>query len=123
METNTNFPASIAQIIDEYKIVINRGAAQGVTIGQRFLVYSLSDEEIVDPDNGEKLGYLELVKGTAKVIHVQEKISTLESDKREPPKVRVHTSGIMAFLPEKITEQGDIMPLEDPKVGDKVKPI
>ena len=123
METNTNFPASVAQIIDEYKIVINRGTAQGVTIGQRFLVYSLSDEEIVDPDNGEKLGYLEIVKGTAKVIHVQDKISTLESDKREPSRVRVQASGIMTLFTDKVTEPGELIPLDEPKIGDKVKPI
>ena len=27
------------------------------------------------------------------------------------------------YFRQKITEQGDIMPLDEPKVGDKVKPI
>ena len=65
------FPAFVASIINEYKVVINRGIKHDIRLGQRFLIYKLSDEEIIDPITKEPLGYLEIVKGTGKVIHLQ----------------------------------------------------
>ena len=78
------FPATVAKIIDPCKVVMNRGVLHGVKEGQRFLVYKLSEEVIVDPASGESLGYLEIVKGRGRVSHVQEKMSIVESDRREP---------------------------------------
>ena len=63
------FPAAVANIINEYKIVINRGSEHNIRLEQRFLIYSLSHEEIIDPITNEPLGYLEIVKGTGKVIN------------------------------------------------------
>ena len=70
----------VVSLIDKYKVVINAGSNQGVKIGQRYLLYTLSNEDITDPDTNESLGFLEIVKGTGKVIHVQEKMCTIESD-------------------------------------------
>lgn len=69
------FPATVAKVIDNYKLVINRGSENGIREGQRMLVYGISDEDIKDPRTGESLGYLELVRGTGKIISVQEKMS------------------------------------------------
>ena len=74
--------AKVAQRIDGYKFVINRGSAHGINVGDQFLVFCLGDN-ISDPDTGEDLGALEIVKGRARVAHVQEKISTLESSEKE----------------------------------------
>ena len=71
----------VVEIIDDgMKLVINAGAGTGIEPGQRYLVYALSDYEIMDPDTGKSLGFLELVRGTGKVTHVQEAMSTIESD-------------------------------------------
>ena len=70
----------VAKIIDEYKVVINAGSRQDVCEGQKYLIYAIDNNEIFDPDTGRSLGYLEIVKGTGIVTHVQEKIATLESD-------------------------------------------
>ena len=56
---------------DNCDVSLNVGSINGVQEGDKFLVYSLSDHEIVDPDTGESLGYLEFVKGTGEVVHVQ----------------------------------------------------
>jgi DNA gyrase/topoisomerase IV subunit B len=126
------FPATIVKVIDDCKVVINRGALHKVTEGQQFLLYKLSEEEIKDPISGKSLGYLEIVKGTGKIIHVQERISTIESDKREPSErriVRKRSSSpfFSAFTGEEeeetIVPSGRLVPFDDPVIGDKAKPI
>lgn len=66
----------VIRIIDDYKIVINKGAVNGVTMNNRFLVYRLG-EELFDPDTEESLGVLELVCGEGKPEHIQEHLTTL----------------------------------------------
>ncbi|MEH7850189.1 hypothetical protein [Rhizobium laguerreae] len=73
-----NFPRVI-KVIDDYNIVINRGSEHKVALNSRFLVFG-AGEQLSDPDTGEDLGVLELVRGKARVTHVQAKISTLTSD-------------------------------------------
>lgn len=67
------FPATVVSIINRYKLAINRGTIHGLKEGQRVLVYRMSEEELRDPNSGESLGYLEIVKGKGRIIHVQEK--------------------------------------------------
>lgn len=76
------FPATVVKVIDDYKLVINKGETSGIKEGQRMMVYHIDDEEILDLHTGESLGHLELVIGTGKIIFVQDKISIVESDKK-----------------------------------------
>lgn len=122
------FPAIVIKVLDEYKIVINRGSEHGIKPGQRFLIYKLEEEPLVDPDTGENLGQLEIVRGTGRVIHVQERLSTIESDKKGSTERRIIKrknpfSLALGMEEEIITPTSDILPFEDPKVGDKAKPI
>jgi len=128
----TTFPATIVKVIDDYKVVINRGILHKVKEGQRFLLYELSKEELKDPLSGKSLGYLEIVKGIGKVIHVQEQISTIESDKREPSEKRIirKKSTNPFFLSmtgeeetETIVPSAHLVPFDEPAIGDKAKPI
>ncbi len=118
------FPATIAEVIDEYKLVMNRGKLNNIEKGQEMLVYRLSEEEIKDPDTGDSLGYLELVIGTGKVIYVQEKMSIIESDKSERilPKDPLLTTLNNPSL-EQILGKSKKLPFDNPQIGDKVKPI
>lgn len=70
----------VADIIDDYKLVLNVGSKHNVEKGFRFSVFSISESDIIDPDTNESLGKLETPLGTGKVIHVQEKICIIESD-------------------------------------------
>lgn len=127
------FPATVVEVLNGYKVVINRGSLHKITIGQRFLVYILSNKEILDPNNGEPLGYLEIVKGRGKVTHVQEKMSTIESDEKETSSERIirkpYTSPLAEALSLRLREEmvevikPSFIPFDDPKIGDKVKPI
>lgn len=74
--------AKIAEILDQYRVVINRGRLDGVRNSMRFYVYD-EGKEIKDPDTGEVLEKEEILKAYLKVIHVQDKISILESDETE----------------------------------------
>lgn len=125
------FPAKVAKVIDQYKLVINKGKIHGIRESQRMLVYCIDEEEIKDPDTGESLGYLELVKGTGKIIFVQEKYSILESDRvYEPykPMPSLSSSSIGRILDKQREElreylQGTLRPFDNPQKEDLVKPI
>ena len=91
------FPANIIDIIDNNQLVLDRGKFHGLKTGRRVLVYCLSDEEIINPNTGESFGYLEVVKGTGKIMEVNENTSLIQSD--------------------------ELLSFDNPQIGDKVKPI
>jgi len=68
----------VVKIADMYTVVANRGSSSGVKEGNKFIIVGIGDI-IVDPDTGEELERLEIVRGKVVAIHVQEKISTLKS--------------------------------------------
>jgi hypothetical protein len=124
------FPAKVARVIDPYKLVINRGQADGIREGQRMLVYCIDDEEIKDPDTGESLGFLELVRGTGRTFLVEEKFSILESDtlyrkfsEGQAKTVEERFSRITTIDPLISLRDGALKPFDNPQVGDLVKPI
>lgn len=70
----------IVSFVDSITAVLNKGTNGGVEVGMRFKLYYLSSNDMLDPLTKESLGKLEILVGTGKVINVQEKISTIESD-------------------------------------------
>jgi len=70
----------VAEIIDEYTVVINRGHEHGVEEDMRFVIYD-PGEEIKDPDTGKSLGKFEYVKAKVEVVNVQEKFSMAKTYK------------------------------------------
>lgn len=132
MATKEN--AVVAKVIDSYTVVLNKGSADDVALGDRFLVYGIG-AEIVDPETGESLGEVEIVRGTGKITHVQDKMSTLTSDKtfKGPNKtVKRVKSGTERSLIHIFGAQDTIettegvvnaIPFEGVKAKDKAKPI
>ena len=132
------YPATIVKVVDGFTVAIDRGATDGVQLGQLFLIYSLG-EELNDPVTGESLGRLEIVKGRGKVINVQERIATIESTKygrsekktvkrQVPPAsssaLYAYPFGHQLLIEEEIIEiPGQLLPFHDPQKGDKAKPI
>lgn len=115
-DVNTSFdifPATVASIINPYKVVINRGTAHGVKEGDRFLIYELTDE-IIDPQTTKSLGRLELSKGTGRVIHIQDRLALIESDRIE------RTLLPTALLPSMSSPK---LPFDNPAIGDLAIPI
>lgn len=119
----------VVDIIDNnYKVAINAGSNKGIKLGDRFLIYALSDHEIIDPDTSESLGYLEIVKGTGKVTHIQEKLCTIESDVYEisqPTKIIRSKNPFWGNIgtTEEHTSTREHVPFEEPSVGDFARQI
>ncbi len=100
----------VAKILDSKKLVLNVGSLNGITVGQRFLIYGLSDDEIIDPATNKPLGYLELVRGTGSVKYVQDKMCILESD-----------SFYRSF--RTVLEEPEPVPFDNPMEGDYAREI
>ena len=77
----------IAKIQDKYRVIINKGAEDGVTKNMKFYAYE-EGEEIIDPDTNNIIEREEILKAHLNVIHVQEKISTPIRKIREIPRQR-----------------------------------
>ena len=116
MTEKSNLIIKIIKVIDDYKVVINKGSLDGIKYGQSFLIYK-EDEELFDPDTKESLGFLEIVKGKGKIVHLQPKISTIESTSK---KIIKTNRGIM-FGGTVVTEED--LPFDNVEVNDLVKPI
>ena len=129
----SNLTGAVVRVIkDDIQVVIDKGSCDGVELGQRFLIYGIDPEPIIHPITGENLGSLEIVRGTGKVVHVQEGLATNESDKFSTPKKKVST--IINHSPftdkfgtkersEEIIEDSEQLPFEYPAVGDFAKRI
>ena len=121
-------PIKVAHVQNALQVVINVGSLDGVKKGQRFQVYSIG-EEIFDPDSGESLGSLEVIRGTGRVTHVQDKMATLESDMVEPGTKIIRKSNTAFFraIGEGWTEEKALPPapaeFKSPATGDHARPI
>lgn len=125
-----DFPATIAEIINDYTLVMNRGSRHGVKNGQKFLIYGTSDEEIIDPETGKTLGFLEIVRGTGTISHVQENISTISAEIRLKPvrTIRRRKAGIWGFMEPEVIEtvdpgSGELIAFTSAQKGDKARPV
>lgn len=107
----------VVKIIDEYKLVINKGSDDGVTMSNRFLIYHLDEEVVVDPDTNEILGKLEIVCGEGRPEHIQERITTLvtcRQNKRNTKTVVKHTGmGIFGSTEEIYDPEITMVPFEN----------
>jgi hypothetical protein len=117
----------VAQVISPTELVINAGSADGIKEGQRYQIYSIGDE-ILDPETGESLGQLENIKGIGRVVNVQDRMATIESDVAQPTTkfIRRSTSPLYLALGEGWEER--VPPpvkadFKDPSRGDLVRPI
>ncbi len=85
----------VARILNEFQLVLNVGARQGVKPGMCFIVYE-EGEEIRDPENGEALGKLELVKAEVEVVHVQESLCLVQAKEKKAATVPTVLSAKLA---------------------------
>lgn len=92
---------------NEDTLILNKGRNVGVSIGDKYVIYGLSEDEILDPETGESLGRLEIIRGNGEVTYIQDSMCTVE---------RVSTS-LSNLL------QRNSIPFKSPKVGDYAKLI
>lgn len=127
--TSRPFPAAVVQEKSSFELVINRGSLDGVREGNTFVVYYVEPEDLIDPETQESLGKLEVVRGTGVATNVQEKMTTIKSNRYENNSgtiIRRNNSpfgGISALIGGETIEQPakDLIPFDEAKRGDKVK--
>lgn len=122
------FPATVVLVHNESKVAINRGSEDGVKIGQAFLIYALSENELFDPETKESLGHLEIVRGPGTVTHVQTRLATITCSLKTKPtrKVIKRGGGVLSFGMDQTVEtfdEAEPLPFDDAKVSDKARPI
>ena len=65
----------VARVLNTRQVAINKGKHDGVEVGMIFKVLSTKGTEITDPDTGEALGSVDLVKTSVKITIVQERVA------------------------------------------------
>lgn len=112
----------VVKIIDAYRIVINKGAADGLKKGNRFLVYAIG-EELFDPDTNESLGMIEIVKGKGEIVHLQDRLATLETYEVDNEK-KIKTVPYAGVFGGSTTETIEIKKIfEEPAKGDMARKL
>jgi hypothetical protein len=124
--------ARVADVVSEYVVVLNVGARDGVNVGDKFLVYAVG-AMVKDPDTGEELEAVEVLRGKVKVVHVQKAISTaetFETDQTPGTIKRVHRSSghsLASMFGGGTTEETEVrnqrLSLREVQIGDFVRPI
>ena len=116
----------VATILDNgLSVVINRGLISGVREGMRYLIYNLGNE-IRDPETNEPLGTLEIVCGKGVVSHVQEKLATIVSCKKDTSVTKIIKpkwlmSGLEQLMPETEERSEQAIPFDGVQVGSLAK--
>lgn len=122
---------SVAQILNERELIINRGRKDGVTNGMKFAVLASQLLDISDPETGESLGAVDRPKVRVWATHVQERLSICETyetievggslfeikDFFSPRRSVPTTFAARDFPPELSPEESIV------KVGDRVRQI
>ena len=96
----------VAQVIDNYTLILNKGLNDGIKENQKYLVYKLGDI-IIDPETQEDLGRWE-------IIEVRDKYSVLKS--------RNLSNALISFSAA-LTGAYKYSPFESPQRGDIAKLI
>lgn len=71
----TRVEGRVAQVLDERRLVINRGRVDGVQVGMRFEVKAGAPVEIRDPETDEVLDVIDRVKVRVEATEVRERIT------------------------------------------------
>ena len=64
----------IAELLDERRIVINKGSQDGVSLGMYFQIFSPETTTVKDPDSGIQLGSAMIPIMQVQVVHVDTKL-------------------------------------------------
>ena len=91
----------VAQVLSTTQLILAAGSEEGVREGMEFVIYALG-RQIADPDTGQSLGQLEMVKGRVKVAYVQEKLCQATVIGRTITETIDPFGGISALQPRQI---------------------
>lgn len=130
----------IAKIVGPTTVILAAGSENGVKEGMEFVIYDLTDT-IRDPDTGDDLGRLEIVKGQVYAVHVQDKITLARTKSRTVQRIDDPMAMVGASLAGRLTRRTatetvwDELKIAEPtgpsfiasdrvvRVGDKVRSV
>ncbi len=115
----------VADILTPLKLVLNKGSDDGVTLRDQFMVYGLG-APVKDPSTGEELERLEIVRGVGRVVHLQKKISTLESTETHIVPRKYKRAGnpifpMTMYNTEETRMETETKPFREPQIGDLLR--
>jgi hypothetical protein len=120
--------AVVVEVPNDDLVVINRGTRDGIKVGLKYLIFGLGPE-LKDPETGEDLGRLELVRGVGVVTHVQPRMATLTSARRSANVRRKVTkkNPVLGYLgtteEETFEDPGELLPFNKAEKGDIARRI
>lgn len=85
---------TVMKIFDETSLLVNLGEKYGLKRGDRLVIVEKGGE-VKDPETGESLGELELVKAELVAVDVQEKMSVLMTELSQAPQTSIPLSARM----------------------------
>lgn len=123
----------VAEVLNQYSLVINAGENHNLKINQRFLIVDPDGMLIFDPDTHERLGRLERIVGTGIVKELYPRMAILNSDMSRVSE----SSGTKSIINAGINVLADAAaniyedknsylnykPFDNPKIGHLAKPI
>ena len=87
----------VARVVSPTELIFAAGSDDGVEEGMEFIVYTLSDP-VTDPDTGEELGRIEIVKARLTAAHVQEHMTTARTKSRTVKRVSNSIADMIATV-------------------------
>jgi len=84
----------VLKIFDETSLLVNLGEKDGLKRGDRLVIVEKGGE-VKNPETGESLGELELVKAELVAVDVQEKMSVLMTELSQAPQMSIPLSARM----------------------------
>ncbi len=125
---------TVAKVLSPTSVILATGSDDGAKEGMEFVIYDLS-ETILDPETGEDLGKLELVKGRVYAVHVQDKLTWAQTKSRTVTRPLFQPAGLAIthllgqLSKETIYEQLKVEGAPTPefdrtvRIGDKVRNV
>lgn len=107
----------------QYNLLINVGEENGVSVGERVLVFGLGPN-ISDPVSGDDLGCFEVVRGEGRVKSVQQRMAVVTSTETRSEMRRKNIGVLSAFATGSTPEYESVSvtaPFKNPTLGDRVR--
>lgn len=118
--------AKVVHVVGSYEaateVVIDRGSLDFVKVGDRFVIIGRGPI-IHDPDTGEALGTLELLRGHGEVVHVQDRLATIRSTGRRKDQPTKRVLSHFGNVIEEVIAPDIIMPFKNIRLGDQARPM
>lgn len=98
----------VAEVLDQYNVVVNIGSNDGVRETDRFLIYELSDP-ITDPDTGEDLGNIKYTKAQVRPASIMKNKTVMETDETTTTNPLANMKALTGrSVPRKLTTDSDV---------------